>query len=114
MYLGYLDEAGHAYGWMSDGYFKALDNSWDNIDRIVRTLPEDYAVIVTSDHGGHDRSHGTEMPEDMTIPFIAFGNGIEWDKELSNVSIIDIAPTVAAMLEINPDKDWEGKNALGK
>lgn len=110
LYLGYLDEAGHANGWMSEGYFKALENSWVNIDRVVNTLPEDYVVIVTSDHGGHDRCHGTDMPEDMTVPFIAFGKGIEAGRELSDVGIIDVAPTVAALLGVAPDGDWEGKN----
>ncbi len=112
LYLGYLDEAGHAFGWMSEEYMKALDNSWRNIDRIVKTLHEDYVVIVTSDHGGHDRSHGTEMPEDMTVPFIAFGKGIEEGKEISDVSIMDVPPTVSSLLGVNPDEDWEGKNAL--
>ena len=111
LYLGYLDEAGHAKGWMSDLYFEALDNSWRNIDRIAKTLPEDYVVIVTSDHGGHARSHGTDMPEDMTIPFIAFGNGIE-HRELEGVGIIDVPPTVAALLGVEPDRDWEGRNVL--
>ena len=27
----------------------------------------------TADHGGHDRTHGTDSPEDMTIPFIIKG-----------------------------------------
>ena len=33
----------------------------------------DYDVILTADHGGHDRIHGTELPEDMTIPVLMQG-----------------------------------------
>lgn len=112
LYLGYLDEAGHAHGWMSEGYFEALENSWRNVDKIVKTLSDDYVVIVTADHGGHDRSHGTETPEDMTIPFIAFGNGIEKGKILDDVCIIDVPPTVTKLLGVDPDEEWEGKAVL--
>ena len=112
LYLGYPDGAGHAHGWMTKEYFDAVENSWQNIDRIAKTLPEDFVVIVTADHGGHDRSHGTEMPEDMTIPFIVFGKGIEAGKVLEDVCIIDVPPTVAGLLGVEPDSDWEGKNVL--
>lgn len=112
LYLGYLDEAGHAFGWMSEEYFKALENSWQNIDKIVNALPDDYVVIVTADHGGHERCHGTDLPEDMTIPFIAFGNGIEAGKVLEEACIIDIPPTVAKLLGVESDEDWEGKALL--
>ena len=31
----------------------------------------------TADHGGHDRTHGTDSPEDMTIPFIIKGKNFK-------------------------------------
>ena len=111
-YLGYLDEAGHADGWLSDLYYEALENSWKNIDRIVEALPEDYSVIVIADHGGHDRTHGTEMPEDMTIPVIAWGAPFQPGKTFESASILDIAPTIAKLLGVAPDGDWEGKSLL--
>ena len=52
LYLGYSDEAGHQYGWMSDEYMEAIHNSWDNIERVISVLPEDYTVFITADHGG--------------------------------------------------------------
>ena len=108
-YLGYVDEAGHAEGWMGDEYYHALENSWANIDRIMDALPEDYSVIVVADHGEHDRTHGTEMPEDMTIPVIAWGSPFPAGRELGEVSIMDVAPTIARLLGVEPDADWEGK-----
>ncbi len=111
LYLAYSDEAGHKHGWMSDEYMKALENSWENIDRIVNALPEEYCVIITADHGGHDRSHGTELPEDMTIPLIFYGK--DWKIDLSDASIKDIAPTIVQLLGTNSDEDWEGKSLFG-
>ena len=38
-----------------------------------RILP----LWFTADHGGHDRTHGTGSPEDMTIPFIIKGKNFK-------------------------------------
>lgn len=110
LYLGWLDEAGHEFGWMGEEYQNALRESWNEIEKIAASLPDDYTVIVTADHGGHERSHGTEMPEDMTIPVILHGSPFEAGKELEQVSIKDIAPTVAALLSVPFAKEWEGRS----
>lgn len=108
LYLGYADAAGHQYGWMSDPYQKAVESSWEEIERIVKVLPDDYTVIVTADHGGHDRTHGTELPEDMTIPLLIMGKDFAAGKELETADIRDIAPTVAKLHGVAPDENWEG------
>lgn len=73
-----------------------------------RILP----LWFTADHGGHDRTHGTDSPEDMTIPFIIKGKDFKAGEKLENVSIKDIAPTVAKLLDIAPDQAWEGKSLV--
>ena len=35
-----------------------------------------YSVLVTADHGGHGRGHGSKDPLDVTIPWIAWGRGV--------------------------------------
>ena len=112
LYLGYPDEAGHAHGWMSEKYMHAMENSWQNIERIIEALPKDYAVIITADHGGHDHTHGTEMPEDMTIPLIFAGAERGLIGNLDDVNIIDIAPTIASLAGMEADANWEGKSLL--
>lgn len=112
LYLAEVDEVGHKYGWMSEEYMDAMQKSWDNIERIISTLPEDYTVIVTADHGGHDRVHGMDIPEDMTIPMFFMGKDFESGKELKNVSIMDLAPTIANILKVDVDIDWEGKSLV--
>ncbi len=110
LYLGWPDAAGHKSGWMGEEYLRAVRGSWDCIEAVCRAVPEDYLVVVTADHGGHDRSHGTEMPEDMTIP-ILFWNASLVPHALEEASILDIAPTIAAWMEIPvPDEvPWEGR-----
>lgn len=112
LYLGLADDAGHRYGWMSKEYMEAVQSSWANISRVVSVLPEDYTVIVTADHGGHDRTHGVNIPEDMTIPIIIKGDGFTEGKLLNDVNIIDIAPTITAILGVAPDPEWEGNILL--
>ena len=112
LYLGHTDEAGHAYGWMSDEYIKAVYSSWDLIEKAVTSIPDGYAVIITSDHGGHDRSHGLNIPEDMTIPLFIKSKSVTAGSELKDASILDIAPTVTKLLGAAPAEEWEDKPLL--
>ena len=112
LYLGFTDMAGHNFGWMSDEYMNAMENSFDNISKLIATLPDDYVVIVTADHGGHDRTHGTELNEDMIIPIMVLSKSEKLNFDFTDASIKDIAPTVTELLGINPDDEWEGKSLL--
>ena len=111
LYFGYTDWAGHNYGWMSDGYMDAMKNSWEHIERVIESLEDDYAIIITADHGGHDRTHGTEMPEDMLIPFVFLSKNADGIR-LEDVNLKDIAPTVARLMGVAPDEEWEGKSLI--
>ena len=111
--MGYSDEAGHQYGWMSDEYMEAIHNSWDNIERVISVLPEDYTVFITADHGGHDRMHGTDLKGRYDHSVHSYGERIfEANSRLENISIKDIAPTVANLLCVTPDDEWEGNSII--
>ncbi len=112
IYFGYPDMQGHNFGWMTEEYHEAVRSSWENIEKIVNALGDEYTYIITADHGGHDRTHGSEMPEDMLIPVIIRGKDFEAGKILENVNIIDIAPTVAKLLGAEPDEEWEGRSLI--
>lgn len=112
IYFGYPDMAGHSHGWMTDEYLEAIQSSWDNTEKIMDALGDGYTYIITADHGGHDRTHGTEMPKDMLIPIIIKGEGFEPGSVLENANIMDIAPTVANLLDVEPDDEWEGKSLV--
>ena len=109
LYLGWVDEAGHKYGWMTPEYLTAVRESLAGIARIVEILPDEYRLIVTADHGGHERSHGTDAPEDMTIPLFFRHASIAPGKLADGATILDIAPTIAAWMGVPADPDWEGK-----
>jgi len=112
LYIGLPDIFGHDIGFESEEYRAGINEMWNNIRLIAKAAEDNYALIVTADHGGHDRTHGTDRPEDMTIPIIFNGdvfNNLNKTK-LQNANIIDIAPTILHAMGIEQDKDWEGKN----
>ena len=110
LYLGETDElGGHDTGWMSETYLKVVNNAVGCAEKLYHAIPKDYTVILTADHGGHGRGHGSDCPEDMTIPIFCIGPRFEKGKEYPGGSIKDIAPTVAKLLEVPPAREWEGK-----
>lgn len=112
LYLGVTDEAGHHFGWMSAEYLSAVREASRCIQKIAGILPAEYQLIVTADHGGHERGHGADIPEDMTIPLILHGSRFAPGTQLENASIKDIAPTVAELLGLRQPDAWEGKSLL--
>ncbi len=112
IYLGCVDQAGHDFGWMSDEYLEAIEHADKCIGQIIETclaqkIPMN--AIVTSDHGGHENTHGTDSVEDMTIPFLLWGYLIDPGTEIEGrVRLVDVPPTAAALLGIPCPRDWTG------
>ncbi len=112
LYLETTDGVGHTKGWGSDEYYKAANHSFMLIEQITKNIPEDYSVIVLADHGGHDFTHGTNDPIDMTIPiFIKTDSEID-EERFNNANIIDIAPTVCDMIGVPCSNEWKGKSLI--
>lgn len=115
VYLGVTDEIGHRHGWMSEPYLHAIEEA-DRAVGIVLAALERHGLrdstvnIVQSDHGGHDQTHGTNMPEDMTIPWVIAGPGVRKGYTIiGDVHITDTAATIAHVLNVQPHHDWTGK-----
>lgn len=82
VHLSDPDRTGHSDGWMSEAYGRAVTAADAAVARILDAAdqaygPQNYTVIITSDHGGHGRGHGTADPRDTTIPWIAWGHGVK-------------------------------------
>jgi len=112
LYLGQTDVAGHDFGWMTDEYLKTVNNAVNCVKKICEEFRNEYTVIVTTDHGGHDRNHGEDIPEDMTIPMFFIGDMFEKGKDLGEISITDIAPTIADIIGVPKAKEWEGRSLI--
>ena len=113
LYLVETDEkGGHDNGFMSEPYLERIFIAIDNLKRVMDEFGDEYSFVLMSDHGGHDRCHGTEMPEDMTIPLFFYGEDFVPGEINKSISLIDIAPTIVKMLGIKPDNAWEGSSVF--
>ena len=111
------DVAGHAKGWMSKPYLQAVEACDQAIGIIIKGfqelgLYERTTFLVTSDHGGHDTTHGTSSPEDMTIPWIVAGPGIKPGYEIKRpVSLLDTPATVMQALGLKDSYvEWNSRS----
>lgn len=114
LYLADTDDTGHARGWLSPEYMEDVCGALDCLQEVYDRFGADHTVIFLADHGGHDRTHGTEMPEDMTIPIAFYGPQWEKGKALEQIRLLDIAPTIADMMGCEVPADWDGVSLLKK
>ena len=115
VHLSDVDRAGHSDGWMSPAYGRAVAVTDAAVARILAAADAkfgkgEYSVIVTADHGGHGRDHGSDDPRDVTIPWIAWGKGVTpGELRDARVRTMDTASTVVWLLGVPEPTDWAGQ-----
>ena len=82
------------------------------VKKMIEKFGTEYHIIITADHGGHEKFHGTTLKEDMTIPMFFYGNSFVPGKLNKDISLLDIAPTIAKILSIPIESDWEGESVI--
>jgi phosphopentomutase len=107
------DWMGHVYGWLSPQQLSVVFRADEALGQILaelsaRGLREETLIIITADHGGHDTTHGSSLPEDMTIPWIAAGAGIQPKQLTTQVHTMDTAATAAFALGLPTPAEWDG------
>lgn len=115
VYFGWPDECAHRHGWMSAPYLEAIANADACLGRVFAAIErlgraEETTTLVLSDHGGHERTHGTEMDEDMLIPWVLHGPGVRSGYAIDGpVRIYDTCVTLAHILGLKPSPEWDGR-----
>jgi len=110
VHLPQVDHTGHACGWMSAEYVAQLQQTDEAVGRLVSLLPPETTVILTADHGGQLKTHGTRDKVDMTIPWIIAGPRVVHRGPLSRpVRTVDTALTVLNLLGVAPPANVTGK-----
>lgn len=110
------DDIGHRYGWSSVPYAEAAARVPQSVRIILDVLTrmrrlDDSLVIVTSDHGGRGRRHGGSTPEELTIPWLAFG-AVAPGPIAARVMIYDTAATAIAALGMPVPGIWRGTRVV--
>lgn len=108
------DAAGHRSGWMSPAYGRAVLAADASVQRLIAVANETYgagnfSLIVTADHGGHGTNHGSDDVADVTIPWIAWGQGVRpGELATAEVQTMDTAATVLYLLGVPQQTGWAG------
>ena len=109
------DTIGHKYGWGSSEQIEAFARC-DGALKIVMNaiskagLTDSSVVILTADHGGHDKTHGLAIPDDLNIPWIIWGKGVKKFTALSTpIGTCDTAATTLWLLGIPVPAGFDGK-----
>ncbi|MBI4905370.1 MAG: alkaline phosphatase [Acidobacteria bacterium] len=115
VHLDDVDHAGHGKGWMGPEYMAEIER----IDTLVGDLIEavrkaklgsSTAIVVTADHGGTGKKHGSNNQKEIEIPWVISGAGIGRAGELNvAVNTYDTAATVAWLLGVRPPACWTGR-----
>lgn len=119
VHIGEPDYAGHLFGWMGRVYGHAVRRADDAVARLLGAAEErfgrgNFTVIVTADHGGHDRNHGSSDARDTTIPWIVWGEGVSAGAALSpGIRTMDTAATALWLLGVDVPGDWIGSVVAG-
>jgi predicted AlkP superfamily pyrophosphatase or phosphodiesterase len=108
------DGAGHEHGWGSPQQREALARCDEALGILIQAVRQAgierrTAWILSADHGGHDKTHGTNRPDDVLIPWIAYGAGIRRRRILDPVYTCDTAATALRLLGLSVPADWEGR-----
>jgi predicted AlkP superfamily pyrophosphatase or phosphodiesterase len=108
------DSAGHKFGWGSPQQLEAFAKSDAALEVVLKAISQagiadQTVVIVSADHGGHGRSHGSKSPEDMHIPWIAWGKGVRHGFSITApVSTCDTAATALWLLNVSCPPSLDG------
>jgi predicted AlkP superfamily pyrophosphatase or phosphodiesterase len=110
-----VDHAGHTFGWKSPEYFQAADAVDKLIGDLMTSLEKsglakDTLVIMTADHGGKGKSHGSPTMDELEIPWVLHGPGVAAGHEIKEaVNTYDLAATIAWVFGLKAPSCWIGK-----
>ena len=109
------DDSGHLYGWGSAQQRKAFSDVDTALGEVLKGIENggllsDSVLIITADHGGHDRTHGSDLPDDINIPWIAWGKTVKRNYRITSpVSTCDTAATALWLLGVRYSESLDGK-----
>jgi Type I phosphodiesterase / nucleotide pyrophosphatase len=114
IHLDSVDHAGHDTGWNSFGYYRTVEEADQLIGQAVAMLEElgafrDTVILITSDHGGKGTGHGKNSLNEIQIPWILAGAGVQRGEIAHPVNIFDTAPTIAWLFRLVTPDCWVGR-----
>lgn len=102
LHVSGLDQVGPQYGWLSPEYLEELTFIDDYLTPLVEAAKAKAhtLLIITSDHAGHGKIHGSQHPEDYRLPLIMYSNTIPVKQHQKQpFSIVDLKGLVDDFLQ---------------
>ncbi len=117
VHLAEPDFSGHRSGWMSSVYGRGVRAADVAVERILKRADAQfgrgaYTVIVTADHGGEGKTHIGADATNRTIPWIAWGAGVQRGDTLSDILTMDTGATVLWLLGVAVPDNWVGRPVM--
>jgi predicted AlkP superfamily pyrophosphatase or phosphodiesterase len=110
-----VDTAGHKDGWGSPEQKEAIkvtDQALWQVWQAIKDagIAESSVMLISADHGGHDKTHGLNIPDDMIIPWVAWGKGVKKNFTITApVTTYDTAATALWLLDVPVPAEFDGK-----
>lgn len=102
LHVSGLDQVGPQYGWLSPEYIEELAFIDEYLSQMIDSVKQqkNYLIIVTSDHAGHARIHGSLHPDDYRLPFIICSDTVPV-KNFQNMSfsVVDMKKILEKLLQ---------------
>ncbi len=109
LHLAEVDLTGHTEGWDSQAQrdvLEEIDGLLEaHIGRMREASERPLEVLITADHGGVDKGHHEDRPENRKIPWILSGPSIANHRLTAPVSTRDTAGTIAVLLGMPSPND---------
>lgn len=101
-HLSGLDSVGHRYGTVdSDEYKDKLRFIDDNLEEVFELLPDDWTVVVTSDHGLTDSGqHGSDLDILRDVAAFMWGPNVKQGVVVEGVNQRDLATFPSMLLSL--------------
>lgn len=115
LHLDEPDGVGHNIGHHTPEYYEELKDVDRRIGAVLQAvkdagIEDKTVVLVTSDHGGIDKGHGGKTLDEVLIPWIITGPGIQKGYEVKDlVMTFDTGATIAWLLNLETPSAWRGK-----
>lgn len=92
--------------------FKVSDQALGQLINSIKEagIADTSVILISADHGGHDKTHGEVIPDDMLIPWVAWGKGVKKGFTITSpVTTYDTAATALWLLDVPLPAEFDGK-----